>query len=169
MSVIAWALLGYVVSSLRVGRLVRRGPDERLELIVQAVVAFVAVIISRQVGGPYEAAGCFIGLVTGSAWPFIGVGSVRLAAASALGALLVLAPFEALVGCVAATLMTRIGRPRRLAITIGLLVAALLITFRGQPWPFGFGIWTALVLVIIRRLTGPRSERAPAFLRALMD
>lgn len=169
MSVIAWALLGYVVSSLRFGRLVRRGPDERLELIVHAVAAFVAVLISRQVGGPYEAGGCLVGLVTGSAWPFNGVGSVRLAAASAVGGLMVLAPFEALVGCAGAIVMIRIGRPRRLAITIGLLVAALLITFRGQPWPFGFSVWTVLVLVIIRRLTGPRAEAAPAFLRALMD
>ncbi|HVL82183.1 MAG TPA: hypothetical protein VM840_11410 [Actinomycetota bacterium] len=169
MTVLLWAVLGYLAGSVSLHApasavgwaLARRLAPETARTwswpVVYALYAGAVVAAARGMAGPYEAAGAAVGAVAGHCWPLRGAPRPRAGVAPATGAGIVLLPFETLAAAASVVAM-RAVRLHAPANTVALVVVPILASLRGQPAPYRFAAWAALLLVIVRRLDGVGAE-----------
>jgi glycerol-3-phosphate acyltransferase PlsY len=185
MTVLAWALIGYVAGSFPSAWLVALATGKRSVLdhvrrnigeadahvLLQesggggaAVAAaldllkgLAPVLVAVRTGGAYDVAACAVGTVTGHCWPPILGRYAGRGLAAAAGAFLGFLPLEmALAGVVRVVGGTL--RAGGLASTLGYVAIPVVAAVRGQPPPFVVAAAAINVLIFLRRLEGVRED-----------
>ncbi len=182
MSVLIWAILGYVAGSIPSAYLAsvvwgRRavldhakrgsgGADAHVLLreagagraataaaTLDVLKALVPTLIAARVAGPYPAAACAVGAVCGHCWPpFLRIFAGRGLAASA-GSFLALLPFEMVVAGVV-TAVGSLSKAGGVSSMVGFASIPVVAHLRGQPAPYRLMAWVILAMILARRLEG---------------
>lgn len=188
MSVVLWAILGYLAGSIPSAYLAatlwgrrpaldaaRRGDggaDAHLLLreagagraataaaTLDVLKALVPTLVAVRLAGPYAAAACGVGAVCGHCWPPFLRALAGRGLAAAAGSFLALLPFEMVV----AGLVTAVGSLSKaggVSSMVGFASIPVLAHLRGQPAPYRLMAWVVLAMILARRLEGMGEDLA---------
>jgi glycerol-3-phosphate acyltransferase PlsY len=185
MTVLAWALIGYVAGSFPSAWLVALATGKRSVLdhvrrtigeadahvLLQesggrgaAVAAALDILkgltpmlVAVRTGGAYDIAACAVGTVTGHCWPPILGRYAGRGLAAAAGAFLGFLPLEMVLAGVVRVIGGTL-RAGGLASTLGYLAIPVVAAVRGQPPPYVVAAAAINVLIFLRRLEGVRED-----------
>ena len=181
MTVLLWALIGYVAGLLpstwivagrrrrsailddvrrTVGEtdahvLLKRagGRAATLAAALDILKGFVPVVLASRVTGPYEVGACAVAVVAGHCWPVVHYRLAGRGLAAGAGAFLGFLPFEMAVAGVV-RVVGSITKAGGLASTIGYVAIPAIAWLRGQPVPYLVAAVAINVLIFARRLEG---------------
>jgi glycerol-3-phosphate acyltransferase PlsY len=187
MTIVLWAVLGYVAGSLpspwilarltgnlhaleRVRR--DRGEDDAHLVLKQAagglavsaaamdvLKGFTPVVLAGQLTGPYEIAACAVGAVCGHCWPPVLYRFAGRGLATASGTFLAFLPVEMVVAGIVRVIGSLVKAGGLLS-TIGFAIVPVFAWYRGQPIPYVVAAAAINVLIFVRRLEGMEDDVA---------
>lgn len=194
MTVLSWALIGYVAGSFPsawlvalatgkravLGR-VRRNVGEadahvllsesggRAAAVAAALDVFKGlgpVLFALRAGTPYDIAACAVAVVAGHCWPPILGRYAGRGLAAAAGAFLGVLPLEMALAGIVRVIGGRL-RAGGLSSTIGYVAIPVVAAARGQPAPYVVAAAAINVLIFARRLEGVRDDFDKGMSRAV--
>ena len=181
MTILAWAVIGYVAGCLPSAWLValmtgNRGVMDDVqrnigeadahvllqEKVGRAAISaaamdvlkgFTPVIIATRLTGPYEIAACAVAAVAGHCWPPIKYRWAGRGLATGAGVFLAFLPFEFVIAGLLRVLGT-VVKAGGLLSTVGYVLVPLIALARHQPAPYVLAAAAINVLIFLRRLEG---------------
>lgn len=121
------------------------------------VKAFIPTLVAVLAVGPYEAAACAVGVVAGHCWPPMLRELAGRGLAAAAGAYLAMLPIEMVLGG-AITGLGSLAKVGGASSTVGFGAIPLLAMWRSEPEPYRLAAWVILVLILVRRLEGVKTD-----------
>ncbi len=196
LTIVLWALIGYVVGAVPstwiVANITRRRDvldevrrnfgESDAHLLLKARVGraavsaaamdvlkgFTPVVLAVQLTGPHEIAACSVAAVCGHCWPPVLYRFGGRGLATAAGTFLAFLPVEMVIAGVVRVVGSA-AKAGGLLSTVGFVAVPLVAWARGQPAPYVVAAAAINVLISLRRLEGIESDvgRGAPFFRAL--
>jgi acyl phosphate:glycerol-3-phosphate acyltransferase len=181
MTILLWAVIGYVSGSLPSAWLIsvisgnrhvldgvqRTVGEADAHLLLQQRVGriaasaaamdvlkgFTPIVLAEQLTGPHEIAACAIAAVCGHCWPPLYYRFAGRGLATAAGTFLAFLPFEMVLAGIVRVIGS-VAKAGGIASTVGFAAVPVVAWYRGQPTPYIVAAAAINVLIFIRRLEG---------------